>query len=215
VEPVTTVTTEATPQEAKADTQQTTQVQTTETSTKVTEEPKKEVQQEAQQPVQPQRRTVGVSAGTLTSVDRVEETADLPNNLVSLEHNLKRFEKRLSRRTSIPVDEVAKQMNGLYSLLVNAINANKSIRDFTAEWSFICSFFKKHQTEGFSVARLYRGVTMWPRSQDDYLHFQSLINLIYVTNNEDRKNLEKQVNLNKVTKGLTEGGRGRILSFYL
>lgn len=193
------------------DTQQTTKVQTTETNTKATEEPKKEVQQPAQQ----QRRAVGVSAGTLTSVDLVEETAELPDNLVSLRHNLRRFEERLSRRTSIPVDEVAKQMNGLYSLLVNTINANKSIRDFTAEWSFICSFFKEHQTEGFSVARLYRGVTMWPRSQDDYLHFQSLINLIYVTNNEDRKNLEKQVNLNKVTKGLTEGGRGRILSFYL
>lgn len=201
-------TTEATQQEAKADTQQATQVQTTETTTKVTEEPKKE-------PEQNQRRTVGVSAGTLTAVHQAPESSELPDNLASLEHNLKRFEERLSRRTSIPVDEVAKQMNGLYSLLVNTINANKSIRDFTTEWSFICSFFKQHQNEGLSVARLYRGVTMWPRSQDDYLHFQSLINLIYVTNNEDRKNLEKQVNLNKVTKGLTEGGRGRILSFYL
>lgn len=190
-------------------------METTETSTKATEEPKKEVQQQVQQPAQNQRRTVGVSAGTLTSVDQTAETTDLPANLASLEHNLQRFEERLSRRTSISVDEVAKQMNGLYALLVNTINADKSIRDFTAEWSFICGFFKKHQTEGLSVARIYRGVTMWPRSQDDYMHFQSLINLIYVTNNEDRKNLEKQVNLNKVTKGLNEGGRGRILSFYL
>ena len=103
-------------------------MQTTETTTKVTEEPKKE-------PEQVQRRTVGSSAGTLTAVHQAPESSELPDNLASLEHNLKRFEERLSRRTSIPVDEVAKQMNGLYSLLVNTINANKSIRDFTTEWS--------------------------------------------------------------------------------
>lgn len=152
------------------------------------------------------------------SVDEIRENANKNNNLnmQMLIETLTKLENRLGPRTQSPMEETVKAMVGLHSTLVNVINNSKSVQEFREQWELVLKMFKEHEKGGFGQHRLYRAVAYWPKSQDEYMHFQSLMNLIYVTNHMDRAVWAKNINFNAIGKApITDAGRSRLMSYYL
>ena len=174
------------------------------------------VPQPANRPQAPVKTIVPVAVEqTVSSMTAVaNEKGDL--RMQTLIQTLETLEKNLSRRVQINMDDVAKNMVGLHNCLLNVINGNKTNAEFKQQWEFVLKFFEEKKDDGFGMNRLYRGVAFWPKSQDEYVHFQSLVNLIYVTNNVARENWQKELNFTRLTNPpVTEAGRGRLLSYYL
>ena len=174
------------------------------------------VPQPANRPQAPVKTIVPVAVEqTVSSITTVaNEKGDL--RMQTLIQTLETLEKNLSRRVQINMDDVAKNMVGLHNCLLNVINGNKTNAEFKQQWELVLKFFEEKKDDGFGMNRLYRGVAFWPKSQDEYVHFQSLVNLIYVTNNVARENWQKELNFTRLTNHpVTEAGRGRLLSYYL
>ena len=174
------------------------------------------VPQPANRPQAPVKTIVPVAVEqTVSSITAVaNEKGDL--RMQTLIQTLETLEKNLSRRVQINMDDVAKNMVGLHNCLLNVINGNKTNAEFKQQWELVLKFFEEKKDDGFGMNRLYRGVAFWPKSQDEYVHFQSLVNLIYVTNNVARENWQKELNFTRLTNHpVTEAGRGRLLSYYL
>ncbi len=174
------------------------------------------VPQPANRPQAPVKTIVPVAVEqTVSSITTIaNEKGDL--RMQTLIQTLETLEKNLSRRVQINMDDVAKNMVGLHNCLLNVINGNKTNAEFKQQWELVLKFFEEKKDDGFGMNRLYRGVAFWPKSQDEYVHFQSLVNLIYVTNNVARENWQKELNFTRLTNHpVTEAGRGRLLSYYL
>ena len=174
------------------------------------------VPQPANRPQAPVKTIVPVAVEqTVSSMTAdANEKGDL--RMQTLIQTLETLEKNLSRRVQINMDDVAKNMVGLHNCLLNVINGNKTNAEFKQQWELVLKFFEEKKDDGFGMNRLYRGVAFWPKSQDEYVHFQSLVNLIYVTNNVARENWQKELNFTRLTNHpVTEAGRGRLLSYYL
>ena len=166
------------------------------------------VPQPANRPQAPVKTIVPVAVEqTVSSITAVaNEKGDL--RMQTLIQTLETLEKNLSRRVQINMDDVAKNMVGLHNCLLNVINGNKTNAEFKQQWEFVLKFFEEKKNDGFGMNRLYRGVAFWPKSQDEYVHFQSLVNLIYVTNNVARENWQKELNFTRLTNHpVTEAGR--------
>jgi hypothetical protein len=152
------------------------------------------------------------------SLEEIQSEISMSDNLhmQMLNESLKKLENRLGITTNSPMEDVAKAMVGLHNTLLGVINNAKTNQDFNEQWAFVLKFFEEHKNNGLGHHRVYRGVAYWPKSQDEYMHYQALLNLIYVTNNIPKDKWSKNINFTAVTKHpVTDAGRGRLMGYYL
>lgn len=151
------------------------------------------------------------------TIATLTELANKENNLNMqiLIENLTTIERNLSRNVETTPAESAKHMQSLYRTILQTINADKPLRQFRQEWEFILQFFKEKEKGGLGGARLYRGVAFWSLGHDEYVLYQSFMNLIEATNRWGATGCKPYVDMNRVVKHpVSEAGRGRLLSFY-
>jgi len=90
--------------------------------------------------------------------------------------------------------------------------------EFAKHWNMLLSFVANNQEEGqvFHDRFVFRFSEHWTRTEADLDAFQRILNLIKLTAKpETRKLTLRQVDLDRtLTKGFTEAGRQKILSFY-
>jgi hypothetical protein len=135
----------------------------------------------------------------------------------TLHQDLEKYERALSRQTESDTKTCAKNMAGLYQLLLRTINNDKTTEEFREQWQYILSKFKECKDGGLGMHRVFRAAQDWPMSHDDYKLYQKLINLIEadLRYDGDRSKLSKVVNFNNFnTTLIKDAGRGRLLSYY-
>jgi hypothetical protein len=165
-----------------------------------------------------QGRVLAPVISEFASLEEIQSEISMSDNLhmQMLNESLKKLENRLGITTNSPMEDVAKAMVGLHNTLLGVINNAKTNQDFNEQWAFVLKFFEEHKNNGLGQHRVYRGVAYWPKSQDEYMHYQALLNLIYVTNNIPKDKWSKNINFTAVTKHpVTDAGRGRLMGYYL
>ena len=170
---------------------------------------------ETQKPSRPQAPVVG-------KIQKLSEDESLEALLASakdssvsiLAERLNHYNDRLSSRTQMPMVDVANTMVGLYNQLVNVFNSEGSDVAFRQRWGVVLKVFQQYKNDGLSLTRIYRGVAHWPKGQDEYRHFQSLVNLIYYVNEHGTKNIHREISLIKASALLTTLGRGRLAALF-
>lgn len=165
-----------------------------------------------------QGRVLAPVISEFASLEEIQSEISTSNNLYMqmLNESLQKLENRLGITTNSPMEDVAKAMVGLHNTLLGVINNAKTNQDFNEQWTFVLKFFEENKNNGLGHHRVYRGVAYWPKSQDEYMHYQALLNLIYVTNNIPKDKWAKNINFTAVTKHpVTDAGRGRLMGYYL
>ena len=148
-------------------------------------------------------------------VQKANSENSLP--MQTLIHDLTKYERALSREGESDLRTCARNMAGLYQLLLRTINGDKTTEQFREQWQYILSMFKEKKNGGLGAHRVFRGAPEWSLGHEEYKLYQKLINLIEadLRYNGDRAMLRKVVNLNNFnTLLITDGGRGRLLSYY-
>lgn len=167
----------------------------------------------------PSRITVPIQQPALVnlSVKEIEDKAILKKDMETqvLISDLNRLNENLSSRVICDVVKVAENMASVYKVILGCINNDKSLAVFKAQWDIILKFFKEKENDGVGANRIFRGVTHWNLSHEDYNMFTSLWNLIEATNRWGVSGCKKYVEFGKITREpITEAGVGRILSYY-
>ena len=136
------------------------------------------------------------------------------SSVAILAERLSHYNERLSSRTQMPMVDVANTMVGLYNQLVNVFNSEGSDVAFRQRWGVVLKVFQKYQNDGLALTRVYRGVAHWPKGQEEYRHFQSLVNLIYFVNENGTEKIHREISLIKASSLLSTLGRGRLAALF-
>lgn len=152
-----------------------------------------------------------------TTVANMVENATKNKNLglQMLIDNLNLVENNLSRNVATTPQESVKHMLSLFRVLLGVINNDKTQTSFYEQWSYVLKFFKEKQSDGLGAHRIFRGISFWGLGHDEFKLFQSLTNLIEVSNRLGIQECRPFVNFSKIIKDpISDAGRGRLLSYY-
>ena len=176
----------------------------------------------------PRAQRSGVTIETQVAEDETQmSSADLINKALKeknlsmqiFQEDIKNVLVKLSKRTDCDERQAAKYAESLYNRILVSINSDKTTEEFRAQWTFLVQSYKENKEDGFSGHRAFRGVRYWGLSHEAYLMYQALWSLIDATDryNYDKDMIRRVVNFQKLANNpaLTEGGRGRLMSFYI
>lgn len=117
-----------------------------------------------------------------------------------------------------PVDSQtgARQQYNLWRT-INMVITRIPTEDFNEAWNIILATFAEHRFDVFAERYVFRFPDEWANSKEDFILFNSLLNLILETcDSAKRKEGLKNINLDKVLgKIQSDEGRNRLGSFYI
>lgn len=135
------------------------------------------------------------------------------NDIKHLHEKLLGLDKKLGSGVVTSIEEAGKLMADVYRALVNVVERPSSETEFAALWTFTLRVMTETPNGGFSPARLWRGKPQWPLSHEEFLHFESLWNLIDASVRH-RGEYSRFVNEKKVMIGFSGSAQGRLGIFY-
>lgn len=134
-------------------------------------------------------------------------------DIAHLHEKLLGLDRKLSTSVSTSIEEAGKLMSDLYRALVNVVERPSSEMEFAALWTFTMRVITETPLGGFTPQRLWRGKPQWPLSHEEFLHFESIWNLIDASVRH-RGDYGRFVNEKKVMIGFSGAAQGRLGFFY-
>lgn len=121
-----------------------------------------------------------------------------------------RYVTEMAPRRPQSTETILRSQESLFFKIMEVIERSPT-REFDRLWRILIAYFRAYSTQCFSPRYMARGSREWRRSSDDFDLFSRLMNLLHASGTDRREDVS--IDLTART-GLSEEGRGRLVSFY-
>lgn len=131
-----------------------------------------------------------------------------------IQFDLDAYNDAMGRGKSVDPDEGGKWQYSLFTTIRGIFGA-KDQEEFSKEWTTLLAYFLKEKDGIFNENFLFRFPNNWPGSAAEFALFRRLAYVaIQTADPKTRRKELKDLDLEKVTEGLTEEQRGKFINFY-
>ncbi len=132
----------------------------------------------------------------------------------SIQTDLISYVEAMDPKKSVNPAEGGRWQYSLFNSLITVLN-NKDQTKFNQEWNTVLGEFVKHQNGVFGENFVFRFPAEWTGTPNQFTTFRRLVTLIISTANpQTRTKALAQINLDLVTRFMSENQKTRLINFY-